>query len=89
MSILLVCHLSCDWSRDYFLAPPPLLFETCCNPEVGVTFGGSPFVYLHNSKPTLQNEFQINLLKTGKLVSNRSLSHSLSYSLALSLSLSR
>ena len=48
---------------------PPLLFETKCRPEIGVSFGGCPTVYLHN--PSGNNEFHISSLKSRKLVRHR------------------
>jgi hypothetical protein len=47
---------------------PPVLFETSCNPARGVVFGGSPMVYLHNSKASHPNDFHLKLLKSGKQV---------------------
>ncbi len=47
---------------------PPLLFTTKCSPELGVSFGGSPVVYLHNANPANINKFQIKELQTEKLV---------------------
>jgi hypothetical protein len=47
---------------------PPVLFETSCNPARGVVFGGSPMVYLHNSKASHPNDFHLKLLKSGKQI---------------------
>lgn len=52
----------------HMTATPPILFETKCNPEVGVSFGGNPLVFLHNAYPLRINEFHIKELQTGKLV---------------------
>ena len=51
------------------LESPPLLFETTGVSEVGVSFGASPTVYLHNNKPLHANEFHVRSLQTGALVS--------------------
>jgi hypothetical protein len=45
-----------------------VLFETSCNPARGVVFGGSPMVYLHNSKASHPNDFHLKLLKSGKQI---------------------
>ena len=42
-----------------------LLFQTQCNSEVGVHFGGSPHVYILNPKPSACNELT---LRSGQLV---------------------
>ena len=47
---------------------PLLLFQTQCNSEVGVHFGGSPHVYIHNPKPAACNEFHVRTLRSGQLV---------------------
>ena len=47
---------------------PPLLFETKCSPDVGVSFGGCPTVYLHNTGPNRVNDFHVCSLKSQKLV---------------------
>ena len=44
---------------------PPILFETKCSPDSGVSFGGCPTVYLHNAGP---NVFHVRSLKSQKLV---------------------
>ena len=48
---------------------PPLLFETKCNPEVGISFGGTPTVYLHSPRPGAVSEFHIRSLSSGLMVS--------------------
>lgn len=62
-------------SHDYHLTLyynivelPPLLFQTQCNPDVGVHFGGSPHVYIHNPKPAACNEFHVRTLRSRQLV---------------------
>ena len=47
---------------------PPMLFETVCNPEVGVSFGGVPTVYIHSPKSRTSSEFMVRSLSTGQLV---------------------
>ena len=45
-----------------------MLFETKCNPEVGVSFGGTPTVYLHSPMSGAVSEFHIRSLLSGRLV---------------------
>ena len=61
-------------SHDYHLTLyytivelPPLLFQTQCNSEVGVHFGGFPHVYIHNPKPATCNELTLRSGTTGNL----------------------
>ncbi|XP_019855873.1 PREDICTED: DDB1- and CUL4-associated factor 17-like isoform X1 [Amphimedon queenslandica] len=49
---------------------PPLLFETSCNPTVGVSFGGSPFIYLHNRKSNCNSDFLIKDFRSGRVLKN-------------------
>ncbi|XP_064384697.1 DDB1- and CUL4-associated factor 17-like isoform X8 [Halichondria panicea] len=48
---------------------PPLLFEVRSGSELGVSFGGSPTVYLYNPSPKDNSVFFLRSLQSGKLVS--------------------
>ena len=48
---------------------PPLLFEVRSGSELGVSFGGSPTIYLHNPSPKDNSVFFLRSLQSGKLVS--------------------
>ncbi|XP_064384696.1 DDB1- and CUL4-associated factor 17-like isoform X7 [Halichondria panicea] len=47
---------------------PPLLFEVRSGSELGVSFGGSPTVYLYNPSPKDNSVFFLRSLQSGKLV---------------------
>ena len=60
--------VSCSSCVTCILALPPLLFETNCNPTIGVSFGGSPFIYLHNQKSKCNSDFLIKDFCSGRVV---------------------
>ncbi|XP_064384693.1 DDB1- and CUL4-associated factor 17-like isoform X4 [Halichondria panicea] len=47
---------------------PPLLFEVRSGSELGVSFGGSPTVYLYNPSPKDNSVFFLRSLQSGKLL---------------------
>ncbi|XP_065920956.1 DDB1- and CUL4-associated factor 17-like isoform X2 [Dysidea avara] len=47
---------------------PPVIFQSRSSVNVGINFGGVPFVYIHNPRPQQPHQFHVKDLSTSRLI---------------------